>query len=338
MKVVLDSTVFIPDFFLDKPQHEVFRDYFHGLPPRTLLIPEVVVLEVINAYTEEYKKIIKQMEKVESSYEVELEKKVEEYSVKFEGILKSFSANLLDITKASHGKIVGRDLSRKKPFTSSGRGYRDTLIWESILEIVKSEEDDVIFLTDNYKDFCCSNSSNELHPDLREDLKNMGISEGKVRIIRTIHEFNNEIVLSRLKRLESLERELLEEKHEVNLVSLIQGNEEDLKHVADEYINEKWAVEGESYYSNIISIPVIKGVSVYPLGEKDAYVEFEASINVEVDVKGSRRAGQRYFPGKGYVVQDGRTLVFNVLCTIVLDVNSKDVSSFTIEIVEEANE
>ena len=72
----MDSTVSIPDFFLNKPQHVVFRDYFHGLPPRTLLIPEVVVLEVINKYTEEYKKSIKQMEKVESSYEIKLEKKL----------------------------------------------------------------------------------------------------------------------------------------------------------------------------------------------------------------------------------------------------------------------
>lgn len=73
--------------------------------------------------------------------------------------------------------VLERDLARRKPFNKAGKGFRDTLVWETAKQIVmESDAGDKIFLvTDNSNDYC--EPSGALAPDLLAEVED---AEGDV--------------------------------------------------------------------------------------------------------------------------------------------------------------
>lgn len=69
--------------------------------------------------------------------------------------------------------VLERDLAGKKPFSKNGKGFRDTLIWETTKHVaLDSEAGDVIFLvTENSNDFC--DASGSLAPELIAELEDV---------------------------------------------------------------------------------------------------------------------------------------------------------------------
>lgn len=67
----------------------------------------------------------------------------------------------------THQSLADRDLARRKPFKPSGEGYRDALIWESVLDLAARSTDDIVFITSNGSDFA---EGEHVHPDLTADL------------------------------------------------------------------------------------------------------------------------------------------------------------------------
>ncbi|MET8088481.1 PIN domain-containing protein [Micromonospora sp. NPDC005237] len=67
--------------------------------------------------------------------------------------------------------VLRRDLARKKPFTDNGKGFRDTLVWETAKQVVmESEAGDKIFLvTNNSTDYC--DETGALAPELYAEVK-----------------------------------------------------------------------------------------------------------------------------------------------------------------------
>jgi hypothetical protein len=78
---------------------------------------------------------------------------------------------VLPIADKSHDLIVARDLAARKPFNRNGKGYRDTLIWESFLQWLRDtgagSDSEIFFLSRNTTDFA---ESDQLHADLVADL------------------------------------------------------------------------------------------------------------------------------------------------------------------------
>ncbi len=61
---------------------------------------------------------------------------------------------VISIPDLEHSTILKRALNRTKPFSKNDKGYKDTLIWLSILEDAKNNIDtNYIFVTNNIKDF-----------------------------------------------------------------------------------------------------------------------------------------------------------------------------------------
>jgi ribosomal protein L7/L12 len=67
--------------------------------------------------------------------------------------------------------VLQRDLARGKPFTTTGKGFRDTLVWETVKQVVaESGAGDKIFLvTDNSTDYC--DETGALAPELLAEVK-----------------------------------------------------------------------------------------------------------------------------------------------------------------------
>ena len=86
---------------------------------------------------------------------------------------KCENLTVIDYEKISQSKVVKRALSNRKPFTEGEKGYRDTLIWLSLLQHLKETNyrGDVAFISKNTSDFFVKKKSEfHLHADLLEDL------------------------------------------------------------------------------------------------------------------------------------------------------------------------
>ena len=84
---------------------------------------------------------------------------------------------ILDYPDTLHETLVKRATSRKRPFDDNGSGYRDALIWESVLELAKQVKGPIVLVTKD-KDF--REGSSNLHGDLIKDLERLGLPEDKV--------------------------------------------------------------------------------------------------------------------------------------------------------------
>ena len=105
---------------------------------------------------------------------------------------KSFFAPLcsvLEYPNTSHELLVKRASARRKPFKESGSGYRDSLIWETTLNLASKVEADVALISNNSRDFGDENVAGNLHPSLIEDMGIRGLSKGKIVLYSSISDF-----------------------------------------------------------------------------------------------------------------------------------------------------
>ncbi len=87
-------------------------------------------------------------------------------------------AAVLPIPEVDHRTLVHRAVRRMKPFSESGSGYRDALIWESVCALAASEP--VFFVSDNSKDF--ADDDGRLAAVLQADLEDRGIAPCSVTL------------------------------------------------------------------------------------------------------------------------------------------------------------
>lgn len=117
--------------------------------------------------------------------EVDLEtiKLSENFRTNFVGGLKNLGAIVLPYPVVRHEAVVGRDLLRRKPFNKEGKGYRDTLIWESALAWADDNRagPPIVLVSNNKKDF-----GDPLHSDLVVEMKGRGFGDGLITRIPTL--------------------------------------------------------------------------------------------------------------------------------------------------------
>ena len=99
------------------------------------------------------------------------------------------NCSILEYPSTSHAELTRRASRRIKPFSESGSGYRDALIWESALKLATDGIKPLAFIS-NDNAFCDTNSG-KLHSDLVNDLRSRGLSENDVILARSVEEFFN---------------------------------------------------------------------------------------------------------------------------------------------------
>lgn len=80
----------------------------------------------------------------------------------------------LPLPAVSHAELLARDLGERKPFRPSGKGYRDALMWESLLEHLDSIWSEDVVLITNDNDFGSHAKDVELAPELRTEAEARG--------------------------------------------------------------------------------------------------------------------------------------------------------------------
>ncbi len=145
--IVLDSTVFIADYWLRSPSFVLLRDFLNKTSA-TLVVPEVVFEEVVNHHKEDITKVRSNIRtalreagrlirnfwgaREMDSWRSPSRTPLDPYHKFLASELGALNAKIPSYSEIPHEEIVKRDLQRRRPFQQSGKGYRDTLLWETM--------------------------------------------------------------------------------------------------------------------------------------------------------------------------------------------------------------
>lgn len=228
MRIVIDTNIFCEDYFLRGANFRLLFDSLKSLPA-SLHIPEVVVDEVVNRYSEDlaealakdrdHRSLIGRL-LVDSPQatllSIKSENEVEGYRKNLETVLKTHG-EIMSYPKITHKRIVERDLARCKPFKRDGSGYRDCLIWENVKSLLLWGTERVILITNNPKDF---GEGPHVDPELQKDLTN----PDHLKLFRSLREFNEIFVLPRLKMLDGIKAAIQAEPSKIGLMKWLSDN------------------------------------------------------------------------------------------------------------------
>lgn len=223
MRVVFDSSAIIASSTnLDST---AFRMLFAaadqlGITPR---IPRIVIDEVGRNFRDKLEKHQLEVSRSLRAYggvaKVILDSPVSDQMVEdhvatqrrnFDEIISKWSCLTIEYPPIGHDTLARRAVAKQKPFGDSRDGYRDPLIWYSVLSLLQSSVEPHVFVCANTKDFANQSKDADLtlHTDLADDIRTLGLDPDVVQLVRSVNEFNDLFVLPQLQQLEELEARL----------------------------------------------------------------------------------------------------------------------------------
>lgn len=206
--LILDTTALYGDWRLRGPSARTLSEHMRIDRSLALLVPEVVLCELEGQYQRELHQRRSALEKAQrdmreladndsSSPNAETPSaaaatacpRVEYGAWLRKKLSDEYNAIVLPIPDVSHSTIVERAVARQKPFDDKGRGYRDALIWYSVVDAAKSGKyKEVYFVTGNVSDFARPDRD-DLHDDLLLDLRQHGELASKVTYFQSLKMF-----------------------------------------------------------------------------------------------------------------------------------------------------
>jgi predicted nucleic acid-binding protein len=161
-----------------------------------LFVPQVVIDEVVNRYERRESKKIKALNDARADLRNmrgprsggELEGEAESqpgYLMHLRKVIRDVGGEIPDFPEVSHKELVRRALEGRRPFNDAGRlGYRDTLIWHTVLEIAR--DGDTVVLATEDGDFRPADGADCLHGHLIADLRQRGIDPDRVSVVPSL--------------------------------------------------------------------------------------------------------------------------------------------------------
>lgn len=211
MIIILDSNVITADFKFQGNNMKILMDWLQRTDyDNSLYIPMVVFKEIINNYERE---IIDFNDKLENSLKklgrrsityseriskINVEQAVDEYKKFLSEKFETMYAEILDYPNIQFDLILEKALKKEKPFKSNGDGFRDTLIWENIIEVlINKKREEVVFISLNNEDFGNEKKVNTLHNDLLSELEIKNIDSNRIKYFSNFGDFiKNNVLIS----------------------------------------------------------------------------------------------------------------------------------------------
>lgn len=236
MRVVLDANVVITE---GHGSNDLF-DFFissSGRVGHTIYIPELVIAEVVADYQKNIEgqthAVHRNLKSLSRKLGRDLQSPFADVAIpavarQFEDSLRQhFSStycHILSYPQTPHEHLVFKAITRKRPFNEKGSGYRDALIWETVLELASQQAGSVAFIS---KDADFTDNKGALHADLVTELKERHRGASSVLVFRSLGDFVDRHIRPALKKLETVDRALL-----------LLGNDPEriiAEHVAEQY-------------------------------------------------------------------------------------------------------
>lgn len=221
MLIVLDTTETFGNPRLEGPDYVMLRSYV-SRHPVSLVVPEIVIDETVNHFREQLSASVAEVGSSmrtlkrlaphlfeDTEVKCNLDEEVGKYRKSLVTQLKAFPSRCPGYDGIPMTLVVSRALAKRKPFdTRGGAGFRDALIWESLLAHMKGENaSDVVIITRNKRDF---GEHGGLCSDLADDLELLGLPRTSVRICEGLQRFVVERVKPGLESLDEIERQINE--------------------------------------------------------------------------------------------------------------------------------
>ncbi len=297
MRVVIDSNIFIEDFSMKSNTFRVFLSQIERTG-HNLIMSQVVFDEVINKFTENIKTSKRNIDSILAKVrsitnqdfdnpinEELLENIVREYGESLRAKLNSIHTVFANYPNVNHHVVVDRALKRRKPFNNEGqKGYRDTLIWETILQLARHDQTAIAFISKNKSDFADKDSN--LHRDLQDDIQNMEENHCEVIYFHDLGSFVESQIRPLLTELDNIAAQLVEgEYRDLNLYNF-------LFHEITDYVGSDFLEPGDLAFQfefenpslwNIEDIHNIYEIDVRSLEHSNLLVTFFANIDAVFD-------------------------------------------------------
>jgi len=292
--IVLDSSVIIPRFRLDGPLFDV--SFAAAKQDGSIFaLPQVVFDEVVNKFREQLAESARMLEKQRRDLSYALDRNIfvehidlpaehEKYKSWLTTRLTELQVEVLPYPDVTHEALTRRALDRRKPFCEKGqRGYRDVLIWETVLAATHADEQ-VLFVSKNSNDFAAPKRTDELHPDLQSDLLETGASQDQVKL------FSGLDVLH--KGFFSLRREFIDEMSLKLREDAVEGFKIETwvrEHLPEALNDEKIARIAfgfPHYYAEQVSLVYATAVTSLNVISAGYVTKQRASLLVEIEVEG----------------------------------------------------
>ena len=199
--MALDANVLIRDFWWKSaPAQELLNWFFLG---HTLVIPEIIITEAANCLKN---RAVDLLTKIQSNPSNRL---VEQYRALFnkktidsetaEELSQRYKKFIYRIVRLNKGlipatpeinlnEIIERSIQRKKPFNKGDKGFRDTLLWLNVIDIVKKYSR-VSFVSQNTNDF--GDENGRLHSELKAELSRHLPQDINFFYFKSLHDFSS---------------------------------------------------------------------------------------------------------------------------------------------------
>ncbi|NTU72562.1 DUF4935 domain-containing protein [Candidatus Roizmanbacteria bacterium] len=157
--IILDSNIYIADFHRRSKAFEGLNRYLK-LTSSLVYIPEVVYKEVLNTYETGAAEFIKYINKQKRNFSsavstvktpqalIEEYKRAWDFDIKYDHHYEIIGSEAIKLDK-----LIDKAIKKSKPFSPSGTGFRDAVIWENVVNLAASSNEQVVFISNNGKDF-----------------------------------------------------------------------------------------------------------------------------------------------------------------------------------------
>jgi len=352
MRIVLDTNIICADFLM---KGNAFRIFLSGVPRVgvTVYIPEVVVDEVLNKYKQALLEAVRSFDNVSKLWHritenklklfeeaLDIENQISWYREYLQEKIKNIGAKVVAYPDISHKEMVRRSLEGKPPFRSDGKGYRDSIIWQSILTLCSKDKGKIYFVTNNSRDF---GEGPQLQNDLAQDLVRGGHPVDNVTVVSSLEKLNSELILPHLKRLDDMiDRFSRDAVSEFSLQGWVESN------LKDELNDQEWGssllgidpshAHARVRINRIISVEVD---DVRQLQSGDILLAATTGLEMEVDIDGDPEKYYQYDDVQAFwgaePTDNSSALVpvtGKIAFTIMLEKKSLDVLSVEIDNID----
>ena len=292
--LVLDTNVFVQDFRMEGAAFSALLNNYKVVAD-SVIIPKVVYQETINQFSKKLEieanalnkasKNITRLTGVAATNIVDTDGIIESYIKHFDSKFKSIEHEITEYPDISHEKIAAKAIKRLKPFKSTGEGYCDALIWETILQLLVNDTDsNVIFITNNKKDFLEGDS---LSRQLKAELDDSDISQDRVTIHLTLKEFVAESLMNHLEALDTLITQINSDSLPgVGLEAWIEEKAFDLITPEDAgfVVSGVKSDECTVHLSEIIGVPSIQANDARAISPNEKYISMTATIELGIEI------------------------------------------------------
>lgn len=340
--IVVDTNALHDIYWFNQAKWQLIFSAIENLPYK-LSIPIVIYHEIIAHYRKKLSDSVKSYNRQISDcnflinedkidlINIDIDFYTSKYKDEFDKISRHEKIIIEDYPDISHELLILKAANKIKPFKHNGSGYRDTLIWESIKKLLINDEQ-IIFITNNWKDFCDESHKN-LHQDLKRELQN----NPDIVVYESLEKFEQCELSKQYKQLDDLKLSIEINEHDaINNIELLEMLRKSLNNREIEHSFED-SNDGQAIVQYVEDLNIINVLSAIMIDDNRSYIQLECEVELSVN----------YFVDKwdlysndepSYGVEDSDwndhvALVsgqpeLNIVIDIIFECNSGEVSEF----------